>query len=88
MLGFTRDLKNLHFHNYSTVIKQRSPGQFLARFYQNLLRILKNIRDKSFLEFHLGQKLRKLLIADFEQIWDFFPLFLFLTVFGRPGTIS
>ena len=24
----------------------------------------------------MGQKLRKLQIADFEQIWDFFPVFL------------
>ena len=38
---------------YSTVIKKTSPGRFQARFSRNRSRILKNIRDKSFLEFHL-----------------------------------
>ena len=28
----------------------------------------------------MGQKLRKLQLADFEQIWDFFQFFQFLTV--------
>ena len=64
--------------------RKRPPEQFLARFSGNLLRVLENIREKSFLsflEFHLvyisilsflGQKLR--------NVETFSPFFQFLTV--------
>ena len=38
---------------YNAVIEKTSPGQFQARFSRNWSRILKNIREKSFLEFRL-----------------------------------
>ena len=38
---------------YNTVIRKTSPGRFQARCSQNRSRILKNIREKSFLEFHV-----------------------------------
>ena len=34
-------------------LRKRPPGRFQAQFSRNLLRILKNIRNKSFLEFYL-----------------------------------
>ena len=75
---------------YSTVIEKTSPGAILGSIFSKSVENFENIRDKNFLEFHLvyisvfkiflGQKLRELLIADFEQIWDFFPFFQFLTI--------
>ena len=84
-LSFQLHCSNLKANakQYSTVIK------IYARFSRNQLRILTNIRDKSFLEFYLvrisvllkflRQKLIKLQIADFEQNWDFLPFFQFFT---------
>ena len=70
--------------------KKTSPGTILGSIFSKSVGNFENIRNESFLEFHLvfisgfiifvGQKLRKLQIADFEQIWDFFQFFQFLTV--------
>ena len=70
---------------YSTVIKKTSPGTILGSIFSKSVGILKNIRNKSFLEFHLvfisgfiifvEQKIRKLQKADFEQIFSVFPIF-------------
>ena len=70
---------------YSTVIKKTSLGAILGSIFSKSVENFENIRSKSFLEFQLvyisvfetflGQKLRKLQIADPEQIWYFFSVF-------------
>ena len=59
---------------YNTVIKRMSPGLILRSIFSKSVENFENIKDKSFLEFHLvyisvflnfsGKKLRKLQIAD------------------------
>ena len=72
----------------STVIKKTSPRAILGSIFSKSVENFE--KKKSFLEFHLvyisvfkiflGQKSKKLQLADFEQIRDFFPVYQFLTV--------
>ena len=77
---------------YSTVIKKTSPGAISGSIFSQSVENFEKHQEQKFLRIYLvyisvfetflGQKLRKLHIANFEQIWDFFPLFQFLT--GLP----